>query len=211
MLTRTFRVNGTTIDPAEAVRTARDAARDTTKDLQAPDARDLRRALDDVPDRIEDALEAANASLREAGDSLRAAVHDMTAPPQRTRMPSAGAWVAGVVFMIAALALGAWLFRRLSAPAIDTLDDDFGGLDRADLDRAAGEGMGTAPGAPERRSTMTPGEGLLSPLDGPRENSGIGLTGVMADPAATGARPGILDPEDASANGVGTSSDRYPG
>jgi hypothetical protein len=218
MLTRNVRLNGTTIDPAEAVRSARDATRDlrvTARDLQAPDARDLRKAIDkamdDVPDRIEDAIEAANESLREAGESLRAAVHDLTAPQQRSRMPSAGAWLAGVAFMIAAVALGAWLFRRMSSSAVDELDLDVSTLDRDDLDRAAGEGMGTAPGAAERRMGTSPNEGLLSPLDAPRENSGIGLTGVMADPATTGERSGLAEPQGASANGVGTASDRYPG
>ena len=114
---------------------------------------------------------------------------------------------------IPATDLRAYGAERSDTPAIDELDEDFAGLDRQDLERAAGEGRGTAPGAPERRSasTMNPDEGLLSPLDGPRENSGIGLTGVMADPAATGARTGFTDAEGASANGVGTSSDRYAG
>jgi hypothetical protein len=197
MLTRTFRVNGTTIDPAEAVRNVRDSA----LELQAPDRQDIRRALDDMPDRLEEAIEAAGESLREAGDAIRASVHEMTAPTQRNRMPSTRGWLAGIAIAVGAVALATWLFRRMTATP-QPLDEDWAQLDREDLDRAAGEGMGTAPGAPERRSSMATGEGLLSPLDSARESTH--LTGVMGDPSTTD----VADSESLSANGVGVTSDR---
>ena len=200
MLTRTFHLNGTTIDPAEAVRSARDTARE----LQAPDRQDIKRALDDMPDRLEDAIEAAGESLREAGDAIRASVHEMTAPSPRNRMPSTRGWLAGIAVMVAGIAVATWLFRRFSASTTKDVDDEYARLDLDDLDRAAGEGMGTAPGAPERRSTMTTGEGLLSPLDSARESTGTRLTGVMADPSATD----VAESESLSPNGVGVTSDR---
>jgi hypothetical protein len=200
MLTRTFRVNGTTIDPAEAVRTARDSARE----FQTPDRQDIKRAFEDVPDRVEEAIEAASETLREAGDAIRASVHEMTAPAPRYRMPSTRGWVAGIAFTMAALVLATWLFRRVSSAATRRADADYARLDREALDRAASEGMATAPGAPERRSTMTPGEGLLSPLDSARETSGTRLSGVMADPSTTD----IGESESLSPNGVGVTSDR---
>lgn len=181
MLLSNLRLNGTTIDPAEAVRTARDSARDL-RDFQAPDRDDIKRAFEEVPDRLEEAIEAASESLRDAGDAIRASVHEMTAPPSRTRMPSTRGWVAGIAFTTAAVVLATWLFRRFSSSTTRLDDDDFASLDREDLDRAAGEGMGTAPGASERRSSMT-GEGFLSPLDASRESGGTRLTGVMADPS----------------------------
>ncbi len=105
MLTRSLRLNGTTIDPAEAVRSARD--------IQPPDPREFLKAFDDVPEKLEGALDAAGTSLRDAGESLRATVHELSAPPRRNRMPTAGGWVAGLVVMVAAVALTTWLVRRL--------------------------------------------------------------------------------------------------
>jgi hypothetical protein len=203
MLTRTLRLNGTTIDPAEAVRTARDSARDTAREFQAPDRDDIRRAFEEVPDRLEEAIEAAGESLREAGDAIRASVHEMTAPKPRVRMPSTRGWVAGIAFTMAAVVLGTWLFRRLTS-APDHIDDEYASLDREDLDRATGEGMGTAPGASDRRSTIPTGEGLLSPLDSTRDSSSTRLTGVMGDPSTTD----VGDTDSLSPNGVGVTSDR---
>ena len=54
MQTPTLRMNGTVIDPADAVRSARD--------LQVPDARDLLRGLDAVPGRVDTALGASSAA-----------------------------------------------------------------------------------------------------------------------------------------------------
>ena len=106
------------------------------------------RALDDMPDRLEDAIEAAGESLREAGDAIRASVHEMTAPSPRNRMPSTRGWLAGIVVMVAGIAVVTWLFRRFSTSTTKDVDDEYARLDLDDLDRAAGEGMGTAPGAP---------------------------------------------------------------
>jgi hypothetical protein len=201
MLTRSFRMNGTNIDPVEAVRNVRE----TVRDVQPPDPRDLRHALDDVPDKLEQAIDAASVSLRDAGDTLRAAVHDMTAPPQQNR-PSTRGMLVGIAFMVAAAAAATWVFRRLTSAPMAPTDADLAGLDREDLDRAAGEGMGTAPGAAERR---TSGEGLLTPLDAPRENSGVGLTGVMADPMLPGTAMGL--PEHEHPIGVGAAPERHAG
>jgi hypothetical protein len=200
MLTRNFRVNGTTIDPAEAVRNVRDSA----FEFQAPDRQEIRRALDDMPDRLEEAIEAAGESLREAGDAIRASVHEMTAPTQRNRMPSTRGWLAGIAVTVAAVGLATFLFRRLSSMAAQRADADYAQLDRDDLDRAAGEGMGTAPGAAERQSSITTGEGLLAPLDSGRETTGTRLAGVMADPSSTD----FDNSESLSPNGVGVTSDR---
>ena len=84
MLTRTIHLNGTTIDPAEAMRSA---------------------GLDTVPDRVDAAISAAGDSLRDAGDSLRATVHQLSAPPARTKMPSTRGWLAGIAFLVAAVAV----------------------------------------------------------------------------------------------------------
>jgi hypothetical protein len=213
MLTRSFRVNGTTIDPAGAVadavraarKSARRSARGSARDFQAPE--DIRRALDEVPDRLEDAIEAASDSIREAGETLRATVHELTAPPERRRMPTGRGWLAGIGIVVAAVALTTLVVRRVWSPSTEHLDDEVRRLDREDLDRATGEGMGTAPGAPERRSSLTTGAGLLSPLDA-RESPASRLTGVMADPATSAAG---AEQEAASANGVVTSSDRAAG
>jgi hypothetical protein len=211
MLTRTLRLNGTTIDPAEAVRSARD--------IQAPDPREFLKAFDDMPEKLEGAIDAAGTSLRDAGESLRATVHELSAPPRRNRMPAAGGWVAGLVVMVAAVALTTWLVRRLWPATKATPDDEFAQLDRLDLDRAAGEGMGTAPGAVERRSSLpTTGEGLLAPLDSRRQTTEPDLlTGVMAEPTGVGADSyggvgsEVSGAASASGNGVGATSDRYAG
>lgn len=177
MLTRTIRLNGTTIDPAEAIRSA---------------------GLDTMPERVDAAISAAGESLRDAGDSLRATVHQLSAPPQRGRMPSTRGMLAGVAFVVATVALTTWLFRRMSAaPALPDVDLD--ALDLEDLERAKGEGMGTAVGTTDRMpSTMTAPEPAIAhdPLHVPSDNE---LTGVMAEPAAAGEH-----------NGLGiASSDRY--
>jgi hypothetical protein len=211
MLTPTFRLNGTTIDPAEAVRSARD--------LQPPDPRELLRAFDDVPVKLEGAIDAAGSSLRDAGESLRATVHELSAPPRRNRMPSAGGWLAGLVVMVAAVAVTTWLVRRLWPATKARIDGEVAELDRVDLDRAAGEGMGTAPGSAERRSSIpTTGEGLLAPLDSRRQTTEPDrLTGVMAEPTGVGADlrgtmgSDVSGAASASGNGVGTASDRYAG
>lgn len=161
MLTRTIHLNGTTIDPAEAMRSA---------------------GLDTVPDRVDAAISAAGDSLRDAGDLLRATVHQLSAPPARTKMPSTRGWLAGIVFLVAAVAVSTWLFRRMSTARM--ADDDLDALDLEDLERAKGEGMGTA-------ITSDP-----DPLHVPSDND---LLGVMAEPVATGEH-----------NGMGlASSDRY--
>jgi len=211
MMTRSIRLNGTTIDPAEAVRAARD--------VQPPDPRELLKAFDDVPEMLEGALDAAGSSLRDAGESLRATVHELSAPPRRNRTPSASGWLAGLVVMVAAVALTTWLVRRLWPATKTTIDDEFAELDRVALDRAAGEGMGTAPGSAERRSTIpTTGEGLLSPLDSRRQTTEPDrLTGVMAEPAGVGADlRGAAGSEvsgagSTSGNGIDAASDRYAG
>lgn len=178
MLTTNLRINGTTIDPAEAVRSARE--------IKAPDPRELREMLDAVPDRVDAALGAAGESLRDAGDSLRATVHELSAPPRRTRMPSTRGWLAGAALLVATIGVTAWLFRR-RAVSLDTLDldDDVAQLDREDRDRAAGEGMGTAVGTSES----------VMPHDPLHVSSDQELTGVMAEPVAAGEH-----------NGFGTSS-----
>ena len=177
MLTRTIRLNGTTIDPGEAIRSA---------------------GLDTMPDRVDAAISAAGDSLRDAGDSLRATVHQLSAPPQRGRMPSTRGMLAGVAFLVAAIAVTTWLFRRMSsAPALP--DDDLDVLDLEDLERAKSEGMGTAVAAADRiPSTMHAPESVIAgdPLHVPSDNE---LTGVMAEAAAVGEH-----------NGLGiSSSDRY--
>ena len=178
MLTRTIRLNGTTIDPAEAIRSA---------------------GLDTMPERVDAAISAAGDSLRDAGDSLRATVHQLSAPPQRGRMPSGRGWLAGVAFIVAAVALTTWLFRRMSAAPAARPDDDLDVLDLEDLERATGEGMGTAAGTTDRMpSTMIAPESVLA-LDPRHVPSDHELAGVMAEPAATGEH-----------NGLGiASSDRY--
>jgi hypothetical protein len=167
MLTRTIHVNGTTIDPAEAIHST---------------------GLDTVPDRVDAAISAAGDSLREAGDSLRATVHQLSAPPSRTRMPSTRGWLAGIAFLVAAVAVSTWLFRRMSSAPV--ADDDLDTLDLEDLERAKGEGMGTAVGS------AVSSDPLHVPSDSESDNE---LMGVMAEPAAIGER-----------NGIGVaSSDRY--
>ena len=151
MLTRTIHLNGTTIDPAEAIRST---------------------GLDAVPDRVDAAISAAGDSLRDAGDSLRATVHQLSAPPSRTKMPSTRGWLAGIAFLVAAVAVTTWLFRRMSAAP--TVEDDLDVLDLEDLERAKGEGMGTAISS--------------DPLHVPSDN---GLLGVMAEPDATGEHNGL--------------------
>lgn len=152
MLTRTIRVNGTTIDPGEAIRSTR---------------------LDTVPDRVDAAIGAAGESLRDAGDSLRATVHQLSAPPSRTRMPSTRGWLAGFAFLLAAIAIATWLFRRMSAAPMGISADDLDALDLEDLERAKGEGMGTAIAS----------DPLHVPSD--IEATDDDLIGVMAEPAAT--------------------------
>ena len=172
-----------------------------------------------MPEKLEGALDAAGTSLRDAGESLRATVHELSAPPRRNRMPTAGGWVAGLVVMVAAVALTTWLVRRLWPATKATIDDEFAELDRVDLDRAAGEGMGTAPGSAERRSSIpTTGEGLLAPLDSRRQTTEPDrLTGVMAEPTGVGADlhaavgSEVSGAGSASGNGVGAASDRYAG
>ena len=102
-------------------------------------------------------------------------------------MPTAGGWLAGLAVMVAAVALTTWLVRRLWPATKTIVDDELAELDRVDLDRAAGEGMGTAPGSTERRSSIpTTGEGLLAPLDSRRQTTEPDrLTGVMAEPTAS--------------------------
>ena len=156
MLTRTIRVNGTTIDPAEAIRST---------------------GLDTMPERVDAAINAAGESLRDAGDSLRATVHQLSAPPSRTRMPSTRGWLAGFAFLVAAIALATWLFRRLSAAPMALSADDLDALDLEDLERAKGEGMGTAVGTAI----------ASDPLHVPSDND---LMGVMAEPAAIGEHNG---------------------
>ncbi len=135
MLSRTIRLTGTTIDPGEAIRSA---------------------GLDAMPERVDAAISAAGESLRDAGDSLRATVHQLSAPPQRGRMPSTRGMLAGVAFLVAAVAVTTWLFRRMSATPAALLDDDLDVLDLGDLERAKGEGMGTAVATTDRMpSTMT--------------------------------------------------------
>ena len=170
MLTRTIRLNGTTIDPAEAIRSA---------------------GLDTVPERVDAAIAAAGDSLRDAGDSLRATVHQLSAPPQRGRMPSGRGWLAGVAFVVAAVALTTWLFRRMSARPAALPDDDLDALDLEDLERAKGEGMGTAVDTADRMpSTMTAPDPVIArdPLQVPSDHE---LAGVMAEPAAPGEHNGL--------------------
>ena len=134
-------------------------------------------------------------------------------------MPAAGGWLAGLAVMVAAVALTTWLVRRLWPATKTTVDDELAELDRVDLDRAASEGMGTAPGSTERHSSIpTTGEGLLAPLDSRRQTTEPDrLTGVMAEPTVVGADThGAMGSDvsgagSASGNGVGTTSDRYAG
>lgn len=170
------------LSTTSVIRSARNSARDIQPRIQPIDTDDIRRALDSVPDRVDAAIEAAGESLRDAGEALRVAVHDLSAPPQRTRMPSGRGWVAGIAFVVASIAVATWLTRRIAMSRhAFSPDDDLGVLDRDDLDRATGEGMGTAAGT-DRTSSMTTGEGLLSPLDQFNETSDRRLAGVMAEP-----------------------------
>ena len=117
MQTPTFRMNGTVIDPAEAVRSARD--------LQVPDTRDLLRGLDAVPGRVDTALGAAGDSLREAGDQLRGTIHEMSAPRRNRRLPIAWPLLVGLAVGAAMIGLGTWWFRR--STATPTFEDDIAG------------------------------------------------------------------------------------
>jgi hypothetical protein len=84
MLTRSLRLNGTTIDPAEAVRSARD--------IQPPDPREFLKAFDDMPEKLEGALDAAGTS-RCATRASRCVPPCTSCPrPRRNRMPTAGGW-----------------------------------------------------------------------------------------------------------------------
>jgi hypothetical protein len=139
MQTPTLRMNGTVIDPADAVRSARD--------LQVPDARDLLRGLDAVPGRVDTALGAAGDSLREAGDQLRGTIHELSAPRRERRLQMAWPWLVGFAAIATLIGLGTWWFRRSTASPAFEDDADIASLDREDLERASGEGMGTAPGA----------------------------------------------------------------
>lgn len=178
MLTRTIRLNGTTIDPAEAIRSA---------------------GLDTMPERVDAAISAAGDSLRDAGDSLRATVHQLSAPPQRGRMPSTRGLLAGVTFVVAAVALTTWLFRRMSATSAALPDDDLDALDLDDVERAKGEGMGTAAGTADRMPTTMTAPGSVVARDPVHVPSDSELTGVMAESAVAGEH-----------NGLGiASSDRY--
>ena len=155
MQTPTFRMNGTVIDPAEAVRSARD--------LQLPDTRDLVRGLDAVPGRVDTALGAAGDSLREAGDQLRGTIHELSAPRRQRRLPFAWPWLVGIAVGVTVLgALTMWFRRSTATPSFE---EDIADLDREDLDRAAGEGMGTAPGATDH---------LASPTNGSEPLVGVG-------------------------------------
>ena len=155
MLTRTITLNGTTIDPAEAIRST---------------------GLDTMPERVDAAISAAGDSLRDAGDSLRATVHQLSAPPSRTRMPSTRGWFAGIVLVVAAVTLATWLVRRMSSTPTALNVDELDALDLKDLERAKGEGMGTAVGT-----------AVADPLHIPSDNE---LIGVMAEPAASGEHNG---------------------
>lgn len=147
MQTPTLRMNGTVIDPAEAVKSARD--------LQVPDARELLRGLDAVPGRVDTAIGAAGNSLREAGDQLRGTIHEMSAPRRDRRLPIAWPLLVGLAVGAAVIGLGTWWFRRSTAS--QAFDEDIADLDREDLDRAAGEGMGTAPGATDHLASPSNG------------------------------------------------------
>jgi hypothetical protein len=160
MHTPTLRLNGTVIDPAEAVRSA--------KDLQAPDPRELLRGLDSVPARVDSALSAAGDSLRETGDQIRDTIHELSAPRRSRRLPIAWPWLVGLAAGFTVIGVGAWWFRRSSSPVVLDDDVDLSGLDREDLDRATSEGMGTAPGATDH---------LASPSNG----SAAAMVGVGSD------------------------------
>ena len=112
---RRLRLNGTVIDPAEAVRSARD--------FQAPDAREILRNLDSVPGRVDTAISAAGDSLRETGDQIRGTIHELSAPRRDRRLPIAWPWLVGLAVGFTIIGVGAWWFRRSSSPAI--LDDDW--------------------------------------------------------------------------------------
>jgi hypothetical protein len=146
MHTPTLHRNGT-IDPAEAIRSARD---------QAPDARELLRGLDTVPARVDTALSTAGDTIREAGDQLRGTIHELSAPRRERRLPIAWPWLVGLAAGMTVIGVGAWWFRR-SSSATDIEDIDLSTLDREDLDRATGEGMGTAPGATDGLAMPTNG------------------------------------------------------
>jgi hypothetical protein len=146
MQTPTLHRNGT-IDPAEAFRSARD---------QAPDARDLLRGLDAVPARVDTALSTAGDTIREAGDQLRGTIHELSAPRRERRLPIAWPWLVGLAAGMTVIGVGAWWFRRSSSQT-DIVDIDLSTLDREDLDRATGEGMGTAPRATDGLATPTNG------------------------------------------------------
>ena len=89
-----------------------------------------------------------------------------------------------------------------------TVDDEYAELDRDDLDRAAGEGMGTAPGASERRSTIPrPARACW-----PRSKSHAQTTEPDAPDRRDGATASATDVGDLGVpvvrNGVGVTSDR---
>ena len=104
MHTPTLHRNGT-IDPAEAIRSARD---------QAPDARELLRGLDAVPARVDTALSTAGDTIREAGDQLRGTIHELSAPRRERRLPIAWPWLVGLAAAMTVIGVGAWWFRRSS-------------------------------------------------------------------------------------------------
>jgi hypothetical protein len=142
----TLHHDGSTFDVADTVRAVRE--------LQAPDARDLVRGLEAVPD-------LAGAALEAAGESLRETVHRMSAPPRRSG-PSTRGWITGLAVTIAVLGAAAWTWRRMTAmrparralPAGPPVEAEAARLDREAIERAAGEGMGVVESVTEREMGM---------------------------------------------------------
>lgn len=158
----TLRMNRTVIDPAEAIRTARD--------FEAPDAGELRRSLETVPARVDTAIAAAGDSLRETGDQIRETIHELSAPRRQRGLPIAWPWLVGLAAGFTVIGVGAWWYRRSSSTVVLDDDLDLSGLDREDLDRAAGEGMGTAPGATDHLAS--PSNGSAAAMVGVGPESG---------------------------------------
>ena len=128
MQTPTISLNGATFDPAEALRSVN----------------------------VDQALDAAGETLREAGEQIRETIHELSAPRSQRRLPLAWPWLIGLAAGLTVIGIGTWWFRRSSSPVID-LDEDLATLDREDLDRATSEGMGTAAGAIDRLASPTNG------------------------------------------------------
>ena len=174
MHTPTLRMNGTVIDPAEAIRSARDPG--------ARRAAICCRGLETVPARVDTALSTAGDTIRETGDQLRETIHELSAPRRQRGLPIAWPWLVGLAAGFTVIGVGAWWYRRSSSTVVLDDDLDLSGLDREDLDRADrrrhghGAGRDRSPGEPVER---------LGSRDG-RRRSGVRPLATSTGPPSRG-------------------------